>query len=161
MVLARCKKAERFCSRTALVGVERQHAQHHRPKFLKNWNFLRGKRGSGELRGEIGPRKGIVDGVREDPKAAADPDETRQVVPITPDSLAEYYKGTSVIDPRKSKFMPVWDVILLLALFYTATVTPFEVTFIDEGACITPLFVVNRVVDFIFICDTPTRCRSS
>ena len=52
-----------------------------------------------------------------------------------------------VIDRRTSRLMPVWDCCMLLALLFAATVTPFEVTFLREGPCITPLFVVNRIVD--------------
>ena len=61
--------------------------------------------------------------------------------------IAIYHGNFTMIDPRKSAFMPVWDLIMLLALAFTAIVTPFEVTFIDEGACVTPLFVINRLVD--------------
>ena len=49
--------------------------------------------------------------------------------------LIDLYHGVAwMIDPRKSKFMPIWDVVMLAALAFTAIVTPFEVTFIDEGA---------------------------
>jgi CRP-like cAMP-binding protein len=65
-----------------------------------------------------------------------------------------YTKGSRfLIDPRRSRYMPVWDVLMMCALVYTATVTPYEVTFVDEGACVTPLFIVNRLVDVLFFAD--------
>ena len=69
------------------------------------------------------------------------------------EKLAKAYKGSLIIDPRKSKFMPTWDIVMIASLLFTSIVTPYEVTFVDEGACVTPLFVVNRVVDGIFIVD--------
>jgi hypothetical protein len=58
-----------------------------------------------------------------------------------------------IVDPN-SLIMSCWDVVAALALFFTALVTPFEVGFLpgptraDE-----PLFVLNRIVDAIFLCD--------
>ena len=49
--------------------------------------------------------------------------------------------------------MPIWDVVMLLALAYTAIATPFEVAFIDEGPCITILFGLNRFIDLLFVID--------
>ena len=67
-------------------------------------------------------------------------------VTYTAASLHKMYKvNSSLIDPRRSNFLPVWDVVMLLALFFTATVTPYEVTFLDSKPCITPLFVVNQL----------------
>ena len=67
--------------------------------------------------------------------------------------LSKYYRGSSIIDPRKSKFMPMWDVVMLASLLFTALVTPYEVTFIEEGACVTILFVINRLIDLLFFID--------
>ena len=39
------------------------------------------------------------------------------------------------------------------ALLFTATVTPVEVAFLDEGTRITTLWVINRVVDLAFMID--------
>ena len=59
-----------------------------------------------------------------------------------------------------SKFMARWDVATLVALVFTAVVTPVEVAFCngagDAGAsklaqAIEPLFVINRLVDLVFI----------
>lgn len=55
-----------------------------------------------------------------------------------------------LIDPRRAPWMTWWDVCVLVALLFTATVTPVEITFIPpSGACVTPLFVVNRFVDTV------------
>ena len=70
------------------------------------------------------------------------------------DKLKKMYNGAPfTIDPRYAKWMPVWDLIMMTALFFTAIATPYEVTFLDEGPCITPLFVINRVVDALFLID--------
>ena len=61
-----------------------------------------------------------------------------------------------VIDPRRSRFMPIWDMVMLCAMVFTALFTPFEVVFVgieDGGRYINPMWVVNRVVDSLFICD--------
>lgn len=58
-----------------------------------------------------------------------------------------------IIDPQTSKMARRWDVVMLLALFYTATVTPVEVAFLNEGRYITALWCVNRCVDVCFFCD--------
>lgn len=42
---------------------------------------------------------------------------------------------------------------MVLALAFTAVVTPVEVAFYSEGLYITPMWVVNRIVDFCFIID--------
>jgi hypothetical protein len=62
------------------------------------------------------------------------------------------------INPR-SLFLRTWDSITVLALLFTAFVTPFEVSFFvealgDGGFESAPInFVCNRLVDAIFIFD--------
>ena len=56
-----------------------------------------------------------------------------------------------LIDPRDT-FMRRWDILTLYLLGFTAVVTPFEVAFLDTDWK-TALFWVNRLVDFLFICD--------
>ena len=62
------------------------------------------------------------------------------------------------INPR-SRFLRTWDSITVLALLFTAFVTPFEVSFFvevldDGGFESAPInFVCNRLVDAIFILD--------
>jgi len=56
-----------------------------------------------------------------------------------------------ILDPT-SKRMQQWDVIMMLLLLYTATITPFEIAFLvtDPESL---LFFINRVVDACFIFD--------
>ena len=55
-----------------------------------------------------------------------------------------------LIDPRRAKWMTYWDIIVMLALLFTAIVTPMEVSFMPPtGACVTPLFLINRFVDLV------------
>ena len=55
-----------------------------------------------------------------------------------------------------SRFTQKWDVVTAIALIFTALVTPYEVAVRPETIS-SPLeifwFVVNRIVDFIFILD--------
>ena len=62
-----------------------------------------------------------------------------------------------IIDPRISRCISVWDATSMLALMFTAIVTPFEVGFMDGPPASSrwsdDLFLLNRVVDLIFILD--------
>jgi hypothetical protein len=58
-----------------------------------------------------------------------------------------------VIDPRKSQFMSLWDVVMMLSLLYLSLVTPFEVAFLPAKDYYDELFFVNRGVDCIFLVD--------
>ena len=64
-------------------------------------------------------------------------------------------KYVFLIDPRTSPWIGYWDLILSFALVFTAAFTPVEVAFmgIPEDRWRDPLFVVNRIVDLIFILD--------
>jgi hypothetical protein len=55
------------------------------------------------------------------------------------------------IHPETSEFMKTWDLILALALTFTAAVTPLEIAFFQTE--LDALFFVNRMVDIIFIID--------
>jgi len=65
----------------------------------------------------------------------------------------EMQKVGWVIDPRKSKILPKWDLMMVTALLFTALVTPVEVAFLEEGQYITNLWIINRIVDFCFMVD--------
>jgi potassium voltage-gated channel Eag-related subfamily H protein 7 len=54
------------------------------------------------------------------------------------------------LDPS-SKAMKRWDAVMLLLLLFTATVTPYEVAFLETK--LNNLFVVNRLVDCGFLLD--------
>ena len=71
----------------------------------------------------------------------------------TAKALQQIYRPGFLIDPRHSKVMGAWDIIMLVALMFTAIVTPYEVTFIEEGPCVTILFMVNRFIDLLFLMD--------
>ena len=72
----------------------------------------------------------------------------------SPEELNKMYRPSKyVIDPRRSKLMPMWDIVMLVALLFTCIFTPYEVTFIDEGACITVIFFINRFIDLLFCTD--------
>ena len=66
------------------------------------------------------------------------------------------YEDPTLIDRRTSKRMPYWDIIMILSLLFAATVTPYEVTYLTEGPCVTPLFIVNRACPPIII-SPPAR----
>ena len=51
-----------------------------------------------------------------------------------------------------SRWTRRWDLLLVLVLGFTATVTPFEVGFLPPVE-LNPLFYANRAVDFIFALD--------
>ena len=67
--------------------------------------------------------------------------------------LKEMQQVGYVIDPRQSKWIGKWDMLMVLALVFTAAVTPVEVSFLKEGEYITPLWTINRVVDLCFMLD--------
>jgi len=69
------------------------------------------------------------------------------------DRAREMQRTGWIIDPRSSKLMPKWDIVILVALCFTALVTPVEVAFLEEGQYINGLWIVNRLVDLVFICD--------
>ena len=60
------------------------------------------------------------------------------------------------INPR-GRFLRRWDVTLCIAIFCTAVLTPFEVAFLKSelpsGGGATLLFLINRLIDVIFIAD--------
>ena len=59
-----------------------------------------------------------------------------------------------VIDPRASKFLVAWDLVIGVVLAFTALVTPFEVAFLPSPTtAMDPLFIINRFVDTLFIID--------
>ena len=49
-----------------------------------------------------------------------------------------------VIDPRNSRFMSVWDVIMLVTIGLLSIITPFEVAFIAPSSNFDVMFWLNR-----------------
>ncbi|KAL1503237.1 hypothetical protein AB1Y20_011293 [Prymnesium parvum] len=66
--------------------------------------------------------------------------------------LFGYSYSRWLIDPRTSRRVGYWDAVTALALVFTALVTPFEVALLDSND-VSTLFIVNRVVDMIFVID--------
>jgi hypothetical protein len=68
-----------------------------------------------------------------------------------------------IIDPIKSRWLSYWDGVTTMALGYTALVTPWEVAFVpnvpfsERGT--DTLFLLNRLVDIIFIFDMLLQFR--
>lgn len=62
-----------------------------------------------------------------------------------------------LINPS-SNFMQQWDSVTMLALLFVAFVTPYEVAFNIEAPVVDGLFIVNRLVDLIFMADMVINC---
>ncbi|KAK3240751.1 hypothetical protein CYMTET_49426 [Cymbomonas tetramitiformis] len=59
-------------------------------------------------------------------------------------------KSIYAIDPKKKVFHN-WDFLMLNMLLYTATITPYEVAFLEPAW--DAMFVCNRIVDVCFLTD--------
>ena len=56
--------------------------------------------------------------------------------------------------PEELTLYPSWDMLTAVALLFTAGATPYEVGFLPQANSVTePLFVTNRIIDFIFLMD--------
>ena len=68
------------------------------------------------------------------------------------------------LDPRTNPFVAYWDLVAMIALIFTALVTPYEVAFLIpppmEERLTDPLFLINRVVDLIFVVDMLLQFRT-
>ena len=85
-----------------------------------------------------------------DPELAlADKERFREQTEAIREKLRRMERRT--INPQ-SKFMRYWDQIVVMALLFTAFVTPFEVAFAGEYIGIIN-FACNRVVDAVFAID--------
>jgi hypothetical protein len=62
---------------------------------------------------------------------------------------------------KQAKFLQYLDAVAFVALLFTAVVTPVEVAFMPVPTSVDALFVINRIIDIIFIIVrmTRTRCR--
>jgi hypothetical protein len=81
----------------------------------------------------------------------------RQTSTIREKLKADKAKTKWVLHPDKNRFLGRWDMLTSLALIYTATVTPFETSFIPPvvgpAAWMDLWFLVNRCLDVIFLLD--------
>ena len=67
-------------------------------------------------------------------------------------TLSPHLRPRCVLDPSH-KIMQRWDLVMVVALGFTASITPVEVGFLQEGEYITTLWMVNRIVDICFVLD--------
>jgi len=77
--------------------------------------------------------------------------ETQQHVEELTLQLKKIRRKNMFYQKPESAFMQRWDLMLMIALIFTAIVTPYEVAFVSTE--LDALFVVNRLVDLVFICD--------
>jgi len=74
--------------------------------------------------------------------------------PVPSRPVARPKRRCVMVDPRHSRVMPWWDALTTIALLFIALVTPFEVAFLPAANSPTaPLFLLNRLLDLIFIVD--------
>ncbi|KAI8925377.1 hypothetical protein BC831DRAFT_401278 [Entophlyctis helioformis] len=59
-----------------------------------------------------------------------------------------------------SPFFKKWDLLSFVLLIYTASVTPWETAFVTGHIQVDIMFLVNRVVDFIFFIDMFVQMRT-
>ena len=68
-------------------------------------------------------------------------------------TISRELKTNCTIDPERSKYMPYWDLLIVIALVYTATVTPYEIGFIHTDTEINSMFICNQLINGIFLID--------
>ena len=67
---------------------------------------------------------------------------------------AKKQERKGILNPLESVFLSRWDVITMIAMVYTALVTPFEVAFIPAPKTVwSGWFLINRGVDTVFLVD--------
>jgi hypothetical protein len=73
-------------------------------------------------------------------------------------------RDRGVIDPRTNAFMPYWDILMVVLVAFTATVTPYETAFVEEPNVIrdgpNAMWILNRVVDACFMLDILLTCNT-
>ena len=68
-------------------------------------------------------------------------------------NISHELKTNCTIDPERSKYIQYWDVLIVIALVYTATITPYEIGFIHTDTEIDSMFVCNQIINGIFLID--------
>jgi hypothetical protein len=66
--------------------------------------------------------------------------------------LARIKSETSFLLHPLGLFMHYWDILAVVCLFFTAMVTPYEIA-LFRSVTVNKLFIINRVVDFVFTVD--------
>ena len=71
---------------------------------------------------------------------------------------------TWVIDPRTAKWMLWWDIAMVLALAFTAIITPYQIAFLEPPMVLSDgidgLWLVNRITDVFFVTDVAIVCNT-
>lgn len=78
-------------------------------------------------------------------------------------TLSERMDSSGIIEPD-GEFSRQWDLVTAILLVFVAIVTPFELGFLTTRIDTTPgliLFVINRVVDFLFIVDIGIQANTA
>jgi CRP-like cAMP-binding protein len=76
---------------------------------------------------------------------AVDTDAHRETERITNEAARK------IIHPKNDKWFGKWNLVLAIALCFTALITPFEIAFLKVS--INVLFIINRTVDVVFCTD--------
>lgn len=98
----------------------------------------------------------IIDPFAKKRTTNVDVDFARQVNSITSQLTEQQRRRRGILVPGHSMLLPWIDILVFVALMYTATFTPYEVAFlsgIERGGASNPRFIMNRVVDCIFLTD--------
>ncbi|TPX69675.1 hypothetical protein SpCBS45565_g02243 [Spizellomyces sp. 'palustris'] len=69
-------------------------------------------------------------------------------------------EGLFPIFDLTSHFLKRWDMLSLILLIFTASVTPFETAFIASDNSINIMFLINRLVDLVFFIDMFVQIRT-
>eukprot|EP00927_Polykrikos_kofoidii_P011962 TRINITY_DN15131_c0_g2_i1.p1 TRINITY_DN15131_c0_g2~~TRINITY_DN15131_c0_g2_i1.p1 ORF type:complete len:787 (-),score=132.84 TRINITY_DN15131_c0_g2_i1:32-2392(-) len=77
---------------------------------------------------------------------------TRAQTPtLRPSGTRSLGRKSWVINPSKSKFMPTWDVIVVLALCWVALIVPVQVAMMEPSFDV--MFVLSACIDVVFFVD--------
>jgi len=83
----------------------------------------------------------------------SEPNNHRKSQRFQDSSRARIPRNTKCIIDPKSTFQSRWDVIMMVLLLFVAIVTPYEVGFLEIEDMLHPLWIINRVVDLLFLQD--------
>ena len=134
----------RLASLVADAGIDPALSEADRKSIISYRKDLRRMSISAEQGPQLGP----------DGKKLIDPEVEKMVA-----YFEERTKEPKFLILPESTYMQRWDLVTLLALIFTAFVTPYEVALLESdcewGDLSTwdPLFTVNRLIDLIFVKD--------
>jgi hypothetical protein len=106
------------------------------------------------------PGQRWMDNLDKDGDGVIDKDEMKPNTAFSDASRARVPEGLRFIINPKSQFQTYWDLLMVVLLVFTATVTPYEVGFLETNLDTQSglvLFAINRIVDFGFILDLPVQ----